>query len=261
MKQFITNALQVKRGVQTTQTMVVNPLSFAFDRILGILVTTFVPFPVVRELLIAFKKPLLGMLASLVLTIVVCVFMGLSIILTPLGVLSQLSLPALFQGTGALSEAELQALAGYFESVVASPFGDSGNFITTASFHDPGYFARFHLTHEGIDLIPSDRYYQTNEAYNTLGQVVVFSTMSGTALSYTDSYGALTVDIVNQEGTIKTVYKHLKQIIMQNGEVSAGQAVGVMGNTGFSFGEHLHYEVRVNQGGSWIAVNPASYIN
>lgn len=40
-------------------------------------------------------------------------------------------------------------------------------------------------------------------------------------------------------------YCHLKERLIQKGDVvSANDKIGIMGNTGYSFGQHLHYECR-----------------
>ena len=45
---------------------------------------------------------------------------------------------------------------------------------------------------------------------------------------------------------LETVYGHLsKQLVNVNQEVKSGQPIGLCGNTGHSFGSHLHFETRV----------------
>ena len=49
-------------------------------------------------------------------------------------------------------------------------------------------------------------------------------------------------------------YCHLKSRVVSKGQrVSAGDKLGVMGNTGYSFGAHLHFEVRSADGKSKIS--------
>lgn len=58
----------------------------------------------------------------------------------------------------------------------------------------------------------------------------------------------------------QTRYAHLDRIaagLREGATVSKGTLVGYMGNTGHSFGVHLHFEIRVKG----IAKNPLHYIN
>jgi murein DD-endopeptidase MepM/ murein hydrolase activator NlpD len=55
-----------------------------------------------------------------------------------------------------------------------------------------------------------------------------------------------------------TLYGHLSSVSVSQGQtVSQGQVIGYSGNTGNSYGAHLHFEVRVNG----TAVNAMSYFN
>ncbi len=54
-----------------------------------------------------------------------------------------------------------------------------------------------------------------------------------------------------------TLYAHMSQINVNPGQkVSAGTILGVSGVTGFTTGEHLHFEIRFNN----APVNPAAYL-
>jgi murein DD-endopeptidase MepM/ murein hydrolase activator NlpD len=70
---------------------------------------------------------------------------------------------------------------------------------------------------------------------------------SGTVImaSYNGGYGNYTC--IDHGGGVSTCYAHQSSIQVSVGQhVSQGQVIGLSGNTGFSFGPHLHFEVRVN---------------
>ena len=54
---------------------------------------------------------------------------------------------------------------------------------------------------------------------------------------------------------LETIYGHMSMVAAIDGQtVSAGDLIGYVGNTGYSFGNHLHFEVRINN----IAIDPLS---
>jgi murein DD-endopeptidase MepM/ murein hydrolase activator NlpD len=62
---------------------------------------------------------------------------------------------------------------------------------------------------------------------------------------------------VGHGGGVSTCYAHLSSYATSQGaSVSQGQVIGAVGCTGHCFGDHLHFEVRIN--GS--PVNPAGYL-
>ena len=57
------------------------------------------------------------------------------------------------------------------------------------------------------------------------------------------SYG--NVVIIRHANGLETIYAHLSKILVKpNQTIRAGDAIGLGGNTGHSFGSHLHFEVR-----------------
>lgn len=56
-----------------------------------------------------------------------------------------------------------------------------------------------------------------------------------------------------------TLYAHLESVDVKVGQyVSQGQKIGYMGNTGNSYGKHLHWEVRNAKD---VRINPTPYLN
>lgn len=126
-----------------------------------------------------------------------------------------------------------------------------------------GQIARIH---HGIDLP------------NPIGEVLVAAN-SGTVVwagqSLTDtvtedrmevyaSYGNFIViehDFSWQGKPIYTLYAHLEAILVTEGQrVEIGQAIGLVGDTGWSTGAHVHFEVRVGINNYWNTRNPLLWI-
>lgn len=62
---------------------------------------------------------------------------------------------------------------------------------------------------------------------------------------------------INHSAGIHTLYAHLSNLTVRVGQVIAkGARLGYMGATGYAFGAHLHFEVRVNNS----CVNPLPYL-
>lgn len=62
---------------------------------------------------------------------------------------------------------------------------------------------------------------------------------------YNRSYGNFV--LIKHPNNIKTLYAHMSKIRVEAGQkVKAGHTIGIQGTTGTSTGEHIHYEVIVN---------------
>ncbi|WP_460772171.1 M23 family metallopeptidase [Microbacterium sp. GXF7504] len=94
-------------------------------------------------------------------------------------------------------------------------------------------------SHDGVDLLGAAN---TPEFAAAAGTVRVASWFGG--------YGnGVVIDHVINGVTVSTLYGHMNQILVSPGQtVSAGQIIGLMGSTGRSTANHLHFEVRVNGG-------------
>ena len=101
--------------------------------------------------------------------------------------------------------------------------------------------------HEGIDL----GMYGANGA-------PIYSACDGTVVTVqylTYSYGYHV--IINCGGGYTTLYAHMSAILVSEGQaVTAGTQVGRSGSTGYSTGEHLHFEIRLNG----APLNPRNFL-
>ncbi|MGA4718591.1 murein hydrolase activator EnvC family protein [Fictibacillus nanhaiensis] len=114
-----------------------------------------------------------------------------------------------------------------------------------------GFGNRSSGMHEGIDIAQG-------------GTVPIYAAADGTVIrsEYSSSYGNVVYishSIGGQQWT--TVYAHMSSRAVSGGSVSKGQFLGNMGNTGHSFGQHLHFELHKGpwNAGKTNAVNPAAY--
>jgi hypothetical protein len=83
------------------------------------------------------------------------------------------------------------------------------------------------------------------------GRVVTVTNLGNT------SYGRFVV--IDHGGGWRTYYAHLSSFAVSVGQqVSQGQRIGAVGNTGGSFGAHLHYEQRLNGVVQTIKLNGSS---
>jgi Membrane proteins related to metalloendopeptidases len=98
--------------------------------------------------------------------------------------------------------------------------------------------------HKGID-IPAN--YGSN-IYASNGGTVVTAT-------YHSSYGNYIV--IDHGGGIATLYAHCSKLLVKVGDVvSQGDVIGLVGSTGYSTGNHCHFEYRENG----VAKNPLNYV-
>ncbi len=144
-------------------------------------------------------------------------------------------------------QAQLQAAQS---SVPAQPAGpiqgeSSAGFIWPVS--GPvvsGYGMRWGQLHAGIDIaVPAG--------------IGIRAAASGTVVlaASTGGYGNYTC--IDHGGGVSTCYAHQSSYAVSSGQsVSQGQVIGSVGCTGHCFGDHLHFEVRVN--GS--PVDPMGYL-
>ena len=115
-------------------------------------------------------------------------------------------------------------------------------------------------THNGIDIAAGKGTPVVAAASGVVSTVV---TGCGEGPSYHRCGGGfgnyvMVVHQINGQ-TFATLYAHLSSVSVSRGQaVSQGQQLGGVGNTGHSFGNHLHFEV--HPGGYRNPANPMSYI-
>lgn len=114
----------------------------------------------------------------------------------------------------------------------------NGGYITS------GFGIRWGVSHTGIDI--SGTLNLTIKAADN--GIVTFAGWYG-------GYGNCV--IIDHGGGISTLYGHLSTLNVSKGNpIAKGQQVGVMGNTGNSYGTHLHFEVIIDG----VKKNPINYV-
>lgn len=136
----------------------------------------------------------------------------------------------------------------------AAPSISAGNFTNpTQGVLTSQMGARWNKLHAGIDIAKA-------------GTVPVVSAADGVVMRsyFSSSYGNVVFISHSIDGQLyTTVYAHMRSRSVSAGQVvSKGQLVGYQGNSGNSFGQHLHFELHK---GPWNAsksnaVNPLDYI-
>lgn len=105
-----------------------------------------------------------------------------------------------------------------------------------------GYRASFKRNHYGVDI----------KAY--LGDTIRAAFSGKVRVVKYDKQGYGKVIVIRHYNGLETVYGHLsKQIVKVDEHVTAGQPIGLAGNTGRSTGTHLHFETRL----CGVAINPS----
>lgn len=133
-----------------------------------------------------------------------------------------------------------------------------GTTSMTQPFHN-AWEKGYNYYHGGVDLTGF------NGSYNVLAWITAHS--AGTVvdirtncIGYEDgSYGNYV--LLKHDNGYFTIYAHLAYgytKVQYGQKVSKGQVLGYMGNTGHSFGGHLHFEVRTANG---TKIDPEPYLN
>ncbi|MGN0700334.1 MAG: murein hydrolase activator EnvC family protein [Oscillospiraceae bacterium] len=115
-------------------------------------------------------------------------------------------------------------------------------------------------TYFGYDAWRGGNHYGIDIAQAGIGGQPIYAAQSGTVITaYNDSlwhggYGNYVV--IDHGGSLSTLYAHCVSTVVKEGQfVNKGDVIGYVGTTGWSTGNHLHFETRVNG----KAVNPFNY--
>ncbi|WP_044023641.1 M23 family metallopeptidase, partial [Bacillus anthracis] len=129
-----------------------------------------------------------------------------------------------------------------------------GGFIKPAAgSKTSGFGVRSIDNHKGIDIAAS-------------GTVPIIAAADGVVIrsELSSSYGNVVYLSHRINGkTYTTVYAHMSSRSVSNGQtVKQGTQLGFMGNTGQSYGQHLHFELHLGEWnvGKTNAVDPSPYI-
>ncbi len=155
------------------------------------------------------------------------------------------------QGTKVAFSGRSSAITNYTGSIQTG----TGQFIwpVPASYDNGGRITRgFAGGHAGVDIHAS-----------TLTATPIVAADTGTVVfcQYNGGYGNT---VVINHGNYYTLYAHNSSHVVSVGDdVSKGSVIAYMGNTGQTFGRtgiHLHFEIRVPQGG-WQQSRPVNPMN
>ena len=145
-------------------------------------------------------------------------------------------------------QAEIQAQLGGIGPFPMGPQAAPGTFIFPASGTlTSGFGYRWGRQHEGIDIGAAEG-------------TPIWAADDGTVVlqqSEAESGGYGNYTCIDHRAGLSTCYAHQSAFNVSLGDVvQQGQVIGLVGNTGHSFGAHLHFEVRVNG----VAYDPMGYL-
>jgi murein DD-endopeptidase MepM/ murein hydrolase activator NlpD len=151
------------------------------------------------------------------------------------------------QAQQAKIEARIRSAQGGVGSLPAGPIRGGGRFIWPVNGPITSPFCErraWESCHPGIDIgVPAG----TPIRAAGTGSVVIAGWVSG--------YGNYTC--IDHGGGVSTCYGHQSAIHVSVGQhVAQGQVIGLVGCTGLCFGDHLHFEVRING----AVTNPLNYL-
>jgi Peptidase family M23 len=106
----------------------------------------------------------------------------------------------------------------------------------------------FSTDHKAIDIVPNEEYTKQNETYKKTKKEVFYSPCDGTesvSQDKTTKANIITIKCKNDAFVIQ--FWHDSESFWNfDGQVKAGDVIGVMGDTGSADGRHIHYVIEKN---------------
>ena len=138
-------------------------------------------------------------------------------------------------------------------------------------FKDKGYWITqgYHSRHTGVDMTAEGGFdYVTAHTEGKIVQVINYinintsgDTKFGSNKKLLDSRNPGNMIVIEHPNGYRTRYLHLQygSIERKVGDtVKTGEVIGYMGNTGYSFGAHLHFDMYNDKG---VKIDPTDYLD
>lgn len=229
---------------------ITHSIEYLLDKVIDLLVSSVLSIPILSDLTISTVKKVKGFLLLLPIISVIVICGTVDTFTADLDT-KEINLP--------------NQLNNYLEDslqnnlrIRGSPLGENHYHAITAKYMDANYFKQFGFEHNGIDLIPSQSYYQENQAYRQTSKIILFATLSGNACSSGDINTGYTVTIETEKD--KVLYHHQEENFIPINSctrILSGTPIGVMGETGNATGIHVHYMTyKKDKNGAWVHYNP-----
>jgi hypothetical protein len=102
--------------------------------------------------------------------------------------------------------------------------------------------------HKALDIVPNEEYIKQNETYKKTKKEVFYSPCDGTeSVSQDKTTKANTITIKCKNDAFVIQFWHDSESFWSyDGQVKAGDVIGVMGDTGSADGRHIHYVIEKN---------------
>ncbi len=135
----------------------------------------------------------------------------------------------------------------------AKAFTDGDALTMTVEFEEP---VEMNVTSAYGDERSETGYHLGVDLYNLSGTPIMAAAEGVvTYVGYESSYGNLI--IIDHRGNVETYYAHCATVNVKVGDqVSSGDYIGTVGNTGRTTGYHLHFELRLNG----VTLDPMDYL-